>query len=91
MKRREFIALMIGGVAWPLVTFAQSRTPLVLVWLGGSDKDPEVQKLHQAVRDTLRELGWADGRNVRVEHRSSTNAEQGAVLLPRRLPHLIRA
>jgi putative ABC transport system substrate-binding protein len=55
---------------------AQGRAPLILVWLGGSANDPETQKRHHIIQDALRELGWMDGRNVRIEHRSSVNAEQ---------------
>jgi putative ABC transport system substrate-binding protein len=76
MKRREFIALVGAAAAWPLTMYGQVRAPLVLVWFGGSASDPEIQRRHDIVRDALRELGWIDGRSVRLEHRSSMNAEQ---------------
>jgi putative tryptophan/tyrosine transport system substrate-binding protein len=75
MRRRGFLGILGGAVAWPLTARTQGRTPLILVWSGGSANDPEVQRRHQVVRDTLRELGW-DGRNARIEYRSSTNADQ---------------
>jgi putative tryptophan/tyrosine transport system substrate-binding protein len=55
---------------------AQGRSPLVLLWFGGSPNDPEMQRNRSAIRAALQELGWTDGRNVRLEYRSSMNAEQ---------------
>jgi putative tryptophan/tyrosine transport system substrate-binding protein len=77
MRRRDFIATL-GGVAagWAGTARAQSRSPLVLVWFGGSASDPETQRRNQIFREALQALGWVDGRNVRFEYRSSVNAEQ---------------
>ncbi len=76
MRRREFLYALGGTAAWPLTVHGQGRAPLVLVWFGGSASDPEIQRRHDIVRDALRDLGWTGGRNVRLEHRSSMNAEQ---------------
>jgi putative tryptophan/tyrosine transport system substrate-binding protein len=76
MRRRGFLGILGGAAAWPLTARAQGRAPLVLVWLGGLANDPEVQRLYKTVRDTLHDLGWADGRNARIEYRTSINAEQ---------------
>jgi len=76
MRRREFLCGVGGLAAWPMTMHAQARAPLILVWLGGSADDPEIQRRHRIVQDALRELGWVDGRNARIEHRSSMNAEQ---------------
>ena len=81
MRRREFLVLAGAPAAWPLTVYGQGRAPLVLVWFGGSASDPEMQRRHDIVRDALRELGWIDGRNVRLEHRSSLNAEQSRAVV----------
>jgi len=73
---------------------AQARVPLILVWLGGSADDPEIQRRHRIVQDALRELGWVDGRNARIEHRSSMSAEQNravAAEIDRLAPSVILA
>jgi putative ABC transport system substrate-binding protein len=81
MRRRQFLSALGGTAAWPLTVYGQGRAPLVLVWFGGSASDPEIQRRHDIVRDALRELDWIDGRNVRLEHRSSVNAEQSRAVV----------
>jgi putative ABC transport system substrate-binding protein len=74
MKRREFITLLGGtAVAWPLAARAQQsdrvrRIGLLMAWAEG---DPEAQPRLTAFMTTLRELGWIDGRNCRIELRWS--------------------
>jgi putative ABC transport system substrate-binding protein len=53
-------------------------------FLSGSAVRPAIPKRkrrHDIVRDALRELGWIDGRNVRLEYRSSMNAEQNRAVV----------
>jgi len=80
MRRREFLGVLGGAAAaWPLATHAQQagRIPNVAVWFGGAANDPGVQNRATAFRDTLRERGWVEGRNVRLEYRwTEVNAEQ---------------
>jgi putative ABC transport system substrate-binding protein len=78
-RRREFLGVLGGAVVWPLTARAQQagRIPNVAVWFGGAANDPEVQSRATAFRDTLRELGWVEGRNVRLEYRwTEVSAEQ---------------
>ena len=68
MKRREFITL-IGGVAvWPLATRAQQaesvrRVGAILGSTGTGRSDVA------AFQQALQQLGWIDGRNVRIDYR----------------------
>src|SRR5262249_23657891 len=69
VKRRDFITLLGGAVAWPLAASAQQsgrmqRIGLLMAW---AQSDPEVQPRMAAFMSTLRELGWIDGRNCRIE------------------------
>jgi putative ABC transport system substrate-binding protein len=72
MKRREFITLLGGAAAaWPLTARAQqaARIPHIVLSIGGERNDLEVQRRAVAFHDAMRELGWTDGRNVRIEER----------------------
>ncbi len=72
MRRREFITLLGGAAAMPMVTAgAQERMRRVGILTAsfGVD-DPEMQTRNSAFILALREFGWAEGKNVRVEFRS---------------------
>jgi putative ABC transport system substrate-binding protein len=71
MRRRAFIALIGGAVAWPLVARAQqgSRVGRVGVLSNIGESDPEAQSMVAALHQTLEGLGWVDGRNLRIDHR----------------------
>ena len=67
--RREFITLIVAA-AWPLAARAQqTRTvPIVgVLWHAGSaeEEGPYFRALLQGFRD----LGYIDGRNIKLEHR----------------------
>jgi putative ABC transport system substrate-binding protein len=70
VKRREFVTLLGGAAAaWPLAARAQQvermrRIGMLMAW---AESDPEVQPRIAAFMTTLRELGWVDGRNCRIE------------------------
>jgi putative tryptophan/tyrosine transport system substrate-binding protein len=64
MKRREFITLLGGAAAaWPLAGAADARPRLAFLTLG-----PQ-QNVHLAFVDGLRRLGYAQGRNLDIDHR----------------------
>jgi len=71
MRRREFITLMGGAAAWPLAARAQQgeRMRRIGVLTGSSPDDKEVQVRIAAFRQGLQQLGWTDGRNVRIDTR----------------------
>ena len=69
VRRREFITLFGGAVAWPVVARAQQaeRMRRVGVLVAYAESDPEAQARIAALRQGLRELGWTEGHNVRME------------------------
>jgi putative tryptophan/tyrosine transport system substrate-binding protein len=71
VRRREFIALFGGAAVWPLAARAQqsNRVRLVGVLLAMAPSDPEAQLRVKAFEAGLRELGWTEGRNLRLEYR----------------------
>jgi putative tryptophan/tyrosine transport system substrate-binding protein len=72
MTRREFIALLGGAVAaWPLAARAQQsdRVRRIGVLHSLAAGDTEGQARLTAFVQGLQELGWTDGRNVRIDYR----------------------
>src|SRR5262245_467420 len=72
MRRREFITLLSGvAIAWPLAARAQQPdlTRRIGVLMGFAENDREGQALVAAFRDGLQKLGWAEGRNIRIDYR----------------------
>ena len=70
-RRREFIVTLGGAAAWPLAARAQQAEQIrrIGVLTVFSKDDPEGQRRVAALRQRLQELGWVDGRNVRMELR----------------------
>jgi putative tryptophan/tyrosine transport system substrate-binding protein len=70
MKRREFISLLgAASAGWAFSAHAQQgeRVRRIGVLSNLSDNDPNARGFIAAFQDRLRELGWVDGGNVRVE------------------------
>jgi len=69
MRRREFITLLGGAAAWPVVASAQQTERLrrIGVLMGAAADEPETQARFAAFVQGLQELGWTDGRNVRID------------------------
>jgi ABC-type uncharacterized transport system substrate-binding protein len=71
MRRREFIVLIGGAVAWPLAAHAQQeeRQRRIGVLIGLGENDPEGRKWADALVKSLQELGWKHGENIRIDMR----------------------
>jgi len=73
MRRREFIAGVAGAAsARPLAGRAQQigQVARVVLWLGArGPSDPDSQRVATAFRESMRALGWEDGRNLRIDLR----------------------
>jgi putative tryptophan/tyrosine transport system substrate-binding protein len=71
MTRREFITLLGGAGAWPLAARAQQgdRVRRIGVLMPGDESDPTRKARLTALTQTLADLGWTDGRNVRLDVR----------------------
>jgi len=70
MRRREFITLIGGAAAWPLTAHAQQPERMRRIGaFAGIEDDAEGQARFAAFLQGLRQLGWTDGRNVRIDYR----------------------
>src|SRR5262245_59404593 len=74
MRRRQFITFFGGAVvSWPLASRAQQgeRTRSIGVLTPLPADLPDAQERHAVFLQTLRQLGWTEGGNVRIEARWS--------------------
>jgi putative ABC transport system substrate-binding protein len=72
MRRREFIRLVCGSAAaWPLAARAQQRERMRRIGILSSlaADDPEASRRLTVLAQALQELGWTEGRNVRLDVR----------------------
>jgi putative tryptophan/tyrosine transport system substrate-binding protein len=72
MRRREFVTLLgSAAAAWPLAARAQQNEGVrrIGVLMPLAEDDAEGQARLTAFLQGLRELGWTDGRNVRIDTR----------------------
>jgi putative ABC transport system substrate-binding protein len=72
MRRREFITLVCGAaITWALAARAQQVEPMrrVGVLMTLSEDDPEGRERMEAFLQSLQQLGWSDGRNVKIDYR----------------------
>ena len=71
MRRRDFIAGLGSAAAWPLAARAQQgdRVRRIGVLNAGDENDPVGKTIFSAFTQALANLGWTDGRNVRMDLR----------------------
>jgi putative tryptophan/tyrosine transport system substrate-binding protein len=70
MRRREFIAGLGGAVAWSLVARAQQPERMRRIgFLTYADETDIGRPIHKLLRDELEQLGWSEGRNLRLDLR----------------------
>jgi putative ABC transport system substrate-binding protein len=72
MRRREFFTFLSGvAVVWPFAARAQQLDVVrrIGVLMGFAESDREGQAFVAAFREGLQKLGWAEGRNIRIDYR----------------------
>ena len=81
MRRRDLITVIAGSAAaWSFAASAQQpeRMRVIGILLGIAKDDPDYQPWISAFRQALQELGWIEGRNVRMDIRWAT-ADPGEI------------
>ena len=74
LRRRDFITLLGGAAAsWPLAARAQQAEQMrrIGVLMNTGADEPESQARLAAFMQGLQEIGWAAGRNLRIDYRWS--------------------
>src|SRR6476619_3423128 len=77
--RRAFITLGGAAAAWPFEARAQQPTTVKRIgWLTTTgEQDPQHEAQRQAFHQELAKLGWTEGRNFRIDHRSTSGEDVG--------------
>ncbi len=78
MKRRTFIAGLGSAAVWPITARGQQpeRLRRIGLLLGTTADDSDSQVRLAVFRQSLQQLGWTDGRNLRIDYRwAAGNAE----------------
>jgi ABC-type uncharacterized transport system substrate-binding protein len=74
IRRREFMMLLGGAAAWPPTARAQQGERMrrigVLTYLAADDAEGQARLA--AFEQALKQLGWSEGRNLRIETRWAT-------------------
>ena len=96
MQRRALITLLAGAAVWPLAAHAQQPDRIRRIGaFAGIEDDAEGQERFAAFLQGLRQLGWTDGRNVRIDYRwgggNADNIRKQAAELAALAPDVILA
>ena len=70
MRRRDFINIAVGtAITWPVAVSAQTRVRRVGVLISSPAKDAQAQRQLSALRKSLSDLGWIEGRDLVLDTR----------------------
>ena len=86
MRRRQFITLVGGVTMWPLAAQAQQPVMPLVGFLGTGSSDSDAFRV-AAVRQSLMEAGYVEGRNVTFEYRLAEDHYERLPALAAELVH----
>jgi putative ABC transport system substrate-binding protein len=81
MKRRTFIAGLGSAAAWPVAARAQQPDRMLRIGVLTGGDENESKACLSVFTQALADVGWTDGRNVRMDVRGDggdTNRTQAA-------------
>jgi putative tryptophan/tyrosine transport system substrate-binding protein len=71
MRRREFSAGLGAAAVWPAVARAQQHEPVKRIGILSEDPVQGISPIDQEFLKGLAQLGWTEGRNVRIDYRAT--------------------
>jgi putative ABC transport system substrate-binding protein len=95
--RREFVSLLGGAAVWSFETRGQQQDDTlrrIAIVMTPAEDDPEGQARVTSFRQKLQELGWTEGRNLRIDYRWAAGPDRStnyAAELVRLAPDVIVA
>src|SRR5712691_7004196 len=70
MRRRDFMTILAGATAYPLLADAQQKEmPVIGILAAASPDNAGAQRMLAAFREGLGEAGFAESRNIAIEYR----------------------
>jgi putative ABC transport system substrate-binding protein len=88
MRRREFIPLLGGVLAWPLAAHAQQPTKVIRIGFLDPDFASNQEVYNERFRAGLRALGYLEGKNIIIEFRYAERNFERLSALAAELVHL---
>src|SRR5215472_10943208 len=89
VRRREFIPLVGGAVTWPLAARAQGqRMRRIGVLMPFAESDPDAAAQLSGFIQGLAQLGWTEGRNVRMDLRWTAGSVDRTLMFAKELVDL---
>jgi putative tryptophan/tyrosine transport system substrate-binding protein len=88
MRRRDFIIVVGGAVGWPLATRAQQPDKLPTIAFVGADESSWTPRTSAFV-PRLRELGWVEGRSVKIQYYWTHGRQERVVELAAEIPRMV--
>ncbi|MBO0717288.1 MAG: ABC transporter substrate-binding protein, partial [Rhizobiales bacterium] len=88
MRRRDFTTLFgVAAAVWPLAARAQQpeRTRRIGILTTFTESDREARSWTNALVQRLQELGWTNGRNLRIDYRWAADESSRAPMLAQEL------
>jgi putative ABC transport system substrate-binding protein len=88
MRRREFIPLLGGALAWPLAAHAQQPTKVIRIGFLDPDFASNQEVYNERFRARLRAFGYLEGKNIIIEFRYAEGNHERLSALAAELVHL---
>jgi putative ABC transport system substrate-binding protein len=88
IRRKLLAALGVSALALPFATFAQEQRKVARIGVLSSFTPANSAEWHEALRQSLRALGWVEGKNLAFEYRFANGKTERLAALASELARL---